>query len=153
MKKSLLSFLLSCLSIALLAQNKQATYCNPIDIGYRYNFEQMNEGISYRSGADPVIVTHKKKRILFVRNYFWRLVAFQRFSQLELCCSRQMAYGRYVRTSSSFGARYLVFVPVDFSTTPYFLFDRARNRKTQIPQSLVASTTQRYWSLGSSSFS
>lgn len=66
MKKSLLSFLLSCLSIALLAQNKQATYCNPIDIGYRYNFEQMNEGISYRSGADPVIVTHKNEYYLFV---------------------------------------------------------------------------------------
>ncbi len=66
MKKSLLSFLLSCLSIALLAQNKQATYCNAIDIGYRYNFEQMNEGISYRSGADPVIVTHKNEYYLFV---------------------------------------------------------------------------------------
>ncbi|MDI9860441.1 family 43 glycosylhydrolase [Flectobacillus roseus] len=66
MKKILLSFLLSCLSIALLAQNKQATYCNPIDIGYRYNFEQMNEGISYRSGADPVIVTHKNEYYLFV---------------------------------------------------------------------------------------
>jgi beta-xylosidase len=65
MKKILLSFLF-CLSIALLAQNKQATYCNPIDIGYRYNFEQMNEGISYRSGADPVIVTHKNEYYLFV---------------------------------------------------------------------------------------
>lgn len=66
MKKSLLSFFLSCLSMALWAQNKQATYCNPIDIGYRYNFEQMNEGISYRSGADPVIVTHKNEYYLFV---------------------------------------------------------------------------------------
>ncbi|HEV2083568.1 MAG TPA: hypothetical protein VGR09_00685 [Gemmatimonadales bacterium] len=35
------------------------TYCNPIDIDYKYNFEQLNEGISYRSGADPVIVNHK----------------------------------------------------------------------------------------------
>jgi hypothetical protein len=28
----------------------QKTWCNPLDIAYRYNFEQLNEGISYRSG-------------------------------------------------------------------------------------------------------
>ncbi|MBO9638241.1 MAG: family 43 glycosylhydrolase [Siphonobacter aquaeclarae] len=44
----------------------QKTYCNPMDIGYRYNFEQLNERISYRSGADPVIVTHKGEYYLFV---------------------------------------------------------------------------------------
>lgn len=66
MKKSLLSFLFWFVSMTLWAQNKQSTYCNPIDIGYRYNFEQMNEGISYRSGADPVIVTHKNEYYLFV---------------------------------------------------------------------------------------
>lgn len=44
----------------------QKTYCNPIDIGYRYNFEQKNEQISYRSGADPVIVNHKGEYFLFV---------------------------------------------------------------------------------------
>jgi xylan 1,4-beta-xylosidase len=44
----------------------QKTYCNPMDIGYRYNFEQMNEKISYRSGADPVIVLHKGEYYLFV---------------------------------------------------------------------------------------
>jgi len=41
------------------------TYANPIDIDYRYNFEQKNEGISYRSGADPVIVVQKGKYYLF----------------------------------------------------------------------------------------
>jgi len=41
------------------------TYANPIDIDYRYNFEQHNEGISYRSGADPVIVVHRGKYYLF----------------------------------------------------------------------------------------
>src|SRR5438093_10729197 len=35
---------------------RQRTYANPIDIDYRYNFEQKNQGISYRSGADPVIL-------------------------------------------------------------------------------------------------
>ena len=41
------------------------TYANPIDIDYRYNFEQLNEGISYRSGADPVIVVQRGKYYLF----------------------------------------------------------------------------------------
>ncbi|MBA3341943.1 MAG: discoidin domain-containing protein [Gemmatimonadaceae bacterium] len=41
------------------------TYANPIDIDYRYNFEQQNEGISYRSGADPVIVVHRGEYYLF----------------------------------------------------------------------------------------
>jgi xylan 1,4-beta-xylosidase len=42
------------------------TYANPIDLDYKYNFEQINQGISYRSGADPVIVTHKGEYFLFV---------------------------------------------------------------------------------------
>lgn len=41
------------------------TYANPIDIDYRYNFEQKNQGISYRSGADPVIVMHRGEYYLF----------------------------------------------------------------------------------------
>src|SRR6195256_3990782 len=41
------------------------TYCNPIDVDYKYNFEQLNEGISYRSAADPVIVNHKGEYYLF----------------------------------------------------------------------------------------
>ena len=44
---------------------RQRTYANPIDIDYRYNFEQLNQGISYRSGADPVIVVQKGKYYLF----------------------------------------------------------------------------------------
>jgi len=44
----------------------QRTYCNPIDLDYRYNFEQLNENISYRSGADPVIVNHRGEYYLFV---------------------------------------------------------------------------------------
>ena len=50
--------------LRLLAQ--QRTYCNPMDISYRYNFEQLNERISYRSGADPVIINHKGEYFLFV---------------------------------------------------------------------------------------
>ncbi len=44
---------------------RQRPYANPIDIDYRYNFEQLNQGISYRSGADPVIVVQRGKYYLF----------------------------------------------------------------------------------------
>jgi hypothetical protein len=57
-----ISLLLSCSSSVLA----QTTYCNPMDISYRYNFEQLNEKISYRSGADPVIINHKNEYYLFV---------------------------------------------------------------------------------------
>jgi hypothetical protein len=41
------------------------TYANPIDIDYRYNFVPLNERISYRSGADPVIVVQRGRYYLF----------------------------------------------------------------------------------------
>ena len=46
----------------------QRTYANPIDIDYKYNFEQHNEGISYRSGADPVIVVQRGEYYLADRS-------------------------------------------------------------------------------------
>ncbi|WP_138989650.1 family 43 glycosylhydrolase [Larkinella sp. C7] len=57
LKKVLLLALPWFIGASGLAQ--QRTYCNPMDISYRYNFEQLNERISYRSGADPVIINHK----------------------------------------------------------------------------------------------
>lgn len=56
------------------AQKIQRTYANPIDIDYRYNFEQENEGISYRSGADPVIVVQGGEYYLFetIGDGYWR---------------------------------------------------------------------------------
>src|SRR2546422_10483461 len=59
---------LAALSMVLAAVSsaaQQRTYANPIDIDYRYNFEQLNQGISYRSGADPVIVVQGGKYYLF----------------------------------------------------------------------------------------
>ena len=55
-------------------QTAQRTYANPIDIDYKYNFEQHNEGISYRSGADPVIVVHRGEYYLFetIGEGYWR---------------------------------------------------------------------------------
>ena len=59
---------LAALSMVLAAVSsaaQQRAYANPIDIDYRYNFEQQNQGISYRSGADPVIVVQRAKYYLF----------------------------------------------------------------------------------------
>ena len=53
---------------------RQRTYANPIDIDYRYNYEQVNDGISYRSGADPVIVVHRGQYYLFetIGDGYWQ---------------------------------------------------------------------------------
>jgi len=50
------------------------TYCNPLDIEYRYSLKQIDQKISYRAGADPVIVNHKGAYYLFVTNSggWWR---------------------------------------------------------------------------------
>ncbi len=63
-----LIFFLSLLLPGLVQSQSPArlTYCNPMDISYRYNFEQLNERISYRSGADPVIINHRNEYYLFV---------------------------------------------------------------------------------------
>src|ERR671915_1367663 len=69
MVRSRLASILSTVLLAntVVAQSPGArTYCNPLDIEYKYNFEQNNEGISYRSGADPVIVNHRGEYFMFV---------------------------------------------------------------------------------------
>jgi len=62
--KIILLAFMSALTFA--QQSEQQTYCNPMDISYKYNWEQINDKISYRSGADPVIVNHKGEYYLFV---------------------------------------------------------------------------------------
>ena len=42
------------------------TWANPVDLDYRYNYEQMNEGVSYRTGADPAIVRYGDGYYLFL---------------------------------------------------------------------------------------
>ncbi|MBI1365262.1 MAG: family 43 glycosylhydrolase [Alphaproteobacteria bacterium] len=50
------------------------TYANPIDLDYRYNFEQINSGVSYRTGADPAIVNFNGAYYLFLTlaDGYWR---------------------------------------------------------------------------------
>jgi xylan 1,4-beta-xylosidase len=52
-------------AVASAQRTPPRTYANPIDIDYRYNFEQQDQGISYRSGADPVIVVQRGRYYLF----------------------------------------------------------------------------------------
>lgn len=50
------------------------TWANPVDIDDRYNVEQMNEGISYRTGAGPVVVRYGDAYYLFLTlaDGYWR---------------------------------------------------------------------------------
>src|SRR5688500_12703002 len=41
------------------------TYCNPLDLDYKYNFEGRRMNTSYRSGADPVLINHQGEYFLF----------------------------------------------------------------------------------------
>ena len=65
---------IAALTLAAAAHAEQRTYVNPIDIDYRYNWEQTNEGVSYRTGADPAVVRHKGEFYLFetLADGYWR---------------------------------------------------------------------------------
>jgi hypothetical protein len=60
--------------LASSAQAEQRTYINPLDINYRYNWEQRYDGISYRTAADPAVVRHKDAYYLFLTlaDGYWR---------------------------------------------------------------------------------
>lgn len=62
----LLALLLAPVAVRAQAAPVPTTYANPVDIDYRYNWEQWRGGISYRSGADPVVVNHNGEYYLFV---------------------------------------------------------------------------------------
>ncbi|MFZ5616454.1 MAG: family 43 glycosylhydrolase [Pseudomonadota bacterium] len=73
-KAILLAALATALSSCAAHAGKRPTYANPLDIDYRYNFEQENEKISYRTGADPVVVRHDGAYYLFhtLADGYWR---------------------------------------------------------------------------------
>jgi hypothetical protein len=75
MKARSLVVVAATLGGAALAQTSGIrTYCNPIDLDYKYNFEQLNEGISYRSAADAVVVPFGGDYYLFatISGGYWR---------------------------------------------------------------------------------
>ncbi len=69
MRTSLL--LTACLALRRRCPGAGAIDARPRDLcqsdrhRLSHNFEQMNEGISYRTGADPAVVTFKGKYYLF----------------------------------------------------------------------------------------
>ena len=62
------------LAMPLATAARDRTWINPLDLDYRYNYEQMNQGISYRTGADPAIVRYKDAYYLFLTlaDGYWR---------------------------------------------------------------------------------
>ena len=64
----------SAMALAGAATAQPRTYANPLDLDYRYNFEQINQGVSYRTGADPAVVNHKGTYYLFMTlaDGYWR---------------------------------------------------------------------------------
>ncbi|GAA4018982.1 family 43 glycosylhydrolase [Sphingomonas swuensis] len=68
------ALLTATLLAAAPAAAQQRTTINPVDIDYRYNFEQINDGASYRTGADPAIVRHKGAFYMFqtLADGYWR---------------------------------------------------------------------------------
>ncbi|MEW6195035.1 MAG: family 43 glycosylhydrolase [Bacteroidota bacterium] len=124
--KKLILISVSILLIAdLSAQNlDQKTFCNPMDINYRYNWEQINDKISYRSGADPVIVNHNGIYYLFVTisgGYWeskdllnWRYIEPSKWPLEDNCAPAALSVRDTMYIfQSTFGQR-----PIFFTTAP-----------------------------------
>jgi hypothetical protein len=62
-----------------------STYCNPLDLNYQYNFEGRARNISYRSGADPVLVNHGGEYYLFstIAGGFWHSKDLQQWRHIK----------------------------------------------------------------------
>ena len=79
---------LGAFAAAAVASSAQSggigTYANPLDLDYKYNFEQLNSGVSYRSGADPVIINHKGEYFLFstVSGGYWHSADLVRWNYI-----------------------------------------------------------------------
>lgn len=67
MVKGLKIFLCLLLATPALAQiNQNKTYCNPINLDYTYMIYNADQGLSYRSGADPAVVKFRGEYYMFV---------------------------------------------------------------------------------------
>jgi xylan 1,4-beta-xylosidase len=62
MKKAYVFFVLILASCSGEMVEKEKTFCNPLDLNYRFQF---TDSISYREAADPSMVRYKGKFILF----------------------------------------------------------------------------------------
>jgi xylan 1,4-beta-xylosidase len=120
-----LRFIFLLIGFQSMAQSSGiTTYCNPIDLNYQYNFEQLNQKISYRSGADPVIVNHKGEYYLFVTisgGYWhskdllhWNYITPTKWPMEDVCAPAALSVRDTLYLfQSTFGQR-----PIFFTTTP-----------------------------------
>ena len=120
--------------VALLASAAHAqrtpprTYANPIDIDYRYNFEQHNEGISYRSGADPVIVV-AARALLPLRDPRRRLLATRATSAPGDTSRRRAGRSTIVVAPAALSVRDTIYLmPSTTRRVPILMLDRRRRR-------------------------
>ena len=105
-----------------------STYANPVDLDYRYNFEQVNEGISYRTGADPVIVSFKGAYYLFLTlaDGYWRSTDLVTWRFVKP--SRWPAEGIVAPAVTSDGQRLLIMPSMTTTGTVYGTDDPASGR-------------------------
>lgn len=125
MMRYFLTFWMICSCQLLFGQYEgQKTFCNPVDINYRYNFEQLNDSISYRSGADPVVVNHNGEYFLFVTisgGYWhskdlvnWKFITPSRWPFEDMCAPAALSYkDTLFLFQSTFDKR-----PILYSTSP-----------------------------------
>ncbi|MBK9730154.1 MAG: discoidin domain-containing protein [Chitinophagaceae bacterium] len=129
-KKSFRQFFAVVIILLIIIDNVLAqtsgiiTYCNPMDINYQYNFEQLNSKISYRSGADPVIVNHNGGYYLFVTisgGYWhsndllhWNYITPTKWPMEDICAPAALSVRDTLYLfQSTFEQR-----PIFFTTTP-----------------------------------
>ena len=82
---AVLPFFMSCGESAPIKARVAATpktFCNPVNIDYRFMKIDGGEGI--REAADPVVVSYKDK-YYFVCFQIIRILVFGRFYRLEAC--------------------------------------------------------------------
>jgi hypothetical protein len=63
MKKAFIFFMLILASCSGEIVEKEKTFCNPLDLNYRFQF---TDSTSYREAADPSVIKYSDKYILFV---------------------------------------------------------------------------------------